>query len=81
MSIEKAKAFLDKVRDDHKLRESLRPSTQHAWDGVLHVAKQHGYDCTLSDLHNALREKFNMHDVPAARNDDEANCILIAPKT
>ena len=80
MSVDKAKAFLEKLRHDAKIREELRPSAHAAWSGVVKVAKKHGFDVSLSDVHNALREKYNAHDIPAAKNDDEANCILIAPK-
>ena len=80
MSVEKAKAFLDKARDDAKFRDLLRPSAHHAWEGVMKVAKAHGFDCSFSDVHNALRERLHAKDIPAARNDDEANCIFIAPK-
>jgi predicted ribosomally synthesized peptide with nif11-like leader len=80
MSAEKAKAFLDKVHDDHKFRDLLRPAAHHAWQSVMKVAHEHGYDCTLSEVHNALRDRLKAKHIPAARNDDEANCIFIAPK-
>ena len=80
MSVEKAKAFLEKVRHDAKLRAELQPSAHAAWAGVVKVAHKHGFDVSLSDVHNALRDKLNAHDIPAAKNDDEANCIFIAPK-
>jgi predicted ribosomally synthesized peptide with nif11-like leader len=80
MSLEKAKAFLDKVRDDPKFRTELQHSAKTAWQGVIKVAHKHGYDCTLSDMHNALRERLGAHHIAAAKNDDEANCIFIAPK-
>lgn len=80
MSIEKAKAFLDQVGRDKKLRDAVREDGRKALQSVLSLAKQHGYDCTSSELHNALREKFGATQIPVANNDDEANCIFIAAK-
>jgi len=80
MSLEKAKAFLDHVGRDSKLRTQVQTPGHKALLEVLAVAKKHGFECTGAELHNALREKFGATHIPAAKNDDEANCLLLAAR-
>jgi len=80
MSLEKAKAFLDHVSRDTKLRDQVREPGRKALHEVLSLAKKHGYDVSGPELHNALRERFGATHIPAAQSDDEANCIFIAAR-
>jgi predicted ribosomally synthesized peptide with nif11-like leader len=80
MSLEKAKAFLDHVGHDSKLRAEVREPGRKALHEVLGLAKKHGFDVSPHDLHNALRERFGATHIPAATKDDEANCIFIAAR-
>jgi predicted ribosomally synthesized peptide with nif11-like leader len=80
MSLEKAKAFLDHVSLDAKLRTQVQAPGHKALMEVLAVAKKHGFECTGAELHNALRDRFGATNIPAANNDDEANCIALAAR-
>lgn len=79
MSVEKARAFVDRFTTEKQFRQELGSHTKAAWDSVLAVAKKHGYECTSKELHHALREKMGMPHAPSPHDDDEANCIFISP--
>ena len=80
MSLEKAKAFLEHVGRDAKLRNEVREPGHKALQSVLGIAKKHGYECTARELHNALRKQIGAAHIPVATNDDEANCIVAVAK-
>jgi predicted ribosomally synthesized peptide with nif11-like leader len=68
-----AKDFIDEVNKNPELRKKLFKQSAHV---VLDLAKEHGYEFTHQELHEALREKVGVPLSPAAETGADF-CVVV----
>ncbi len=75
MPKEQAKKFIEHLDKDAALRAKVRAATE----GVLHIAKEHGYDLTREELSEVLREKWGARKRHEESGDDPDTCFVSEP--
>ena len=73
-----AKEFVDEVNKDPELRKKLYKKSAHV---VRDLAKEHGYEFTNEELHDALREKVGVQMAPAAETGADFCVVVIIAAT
>jgi predicted ribosomally synthesized peptide with nif11-like leader len=68
-----AKDFIDEVNKNPELRKKLYKQSAHI---VLAMAKEHGYEFSQEELHDALREKLGAPMAPAAETGSDF-CVVV----
>lgn len=69
-----AKEFIDEVGHNAELRHKV---FKQSGEVVLGLAKEHGYEFTKQELHDALREKLGVVHPPPASETESSNCVVV----
>jgi len=68
-----AKDFIDEINKNPELRKKLYKQSAHV---VLDMAKEHGYEFSKEELHDALREKMGVPMAPSAETGADF-CVVV----
>jgi predicted ribosomally synthesized peptide with nif11-like leader len=69
-----AKEFIDEVGRNAELRHKVFKQSSEV---VLGLAKEHGYEFTKHELHDALREKLGVAHLLPADETESSNCVVV----
>ena len=67
-----AKDFIEEVSRNPELRKEI---FKQSGDVVLGLAKQHGFEFSPKELHDALHQKLGVAPVQPASETESSNCV------
>lgn len=69
-----AKEFIDEIGRNNELRQQM---FKQSADVVLGLAKQHGFEFSKQDLHDALHEKLGISPAAPMSETESSNCVVV----
>lgn len=69
-----AKDFIDEIGRNAELRQQV---FKQSADVVFGLAKQHGFEFSKEELHDALQAKLGIASVQPSSETESSNCVVV----